>query len=125
MNRSAAAFLLLLNILLLSNSTSEANFFGGQAKQVGNYQALFLSSPKIPSTGEETFLNFSLLDNNGFNVVNVALYIEIRKDENTIHMFPEKSMNSATLLRAIRSPRMKIIKLFIVLKLLVMIIPLR
>lgn len=90
MYRSVIAVLLISSIGLADNHASEAHFFGGATKTVGNYQALFLTYPEIPTQGDDTSLNFSLLDINGFNVVNVALSIEIRQGETTIHTFPEK-----------------------------------
>lgn len=81
--------ILVIVILSLANGVSEAHFFGA-TKNVGNYQTIFQSVPEIPSPGENTFLNFSLLDLNANNVYNLMLSIEIKEGENTVHAFPEK-----------------------------------
>jgi hypothetical protein len=81
--------LLLLLVAMLTNQYSQGHFFG-TPKQVGNYQVIFNTSPAIPLPEETTFLNFSLLDSNGNNVFNVALSIEIKEGEQTVHTFPEK-----------------------------------
>jgi hypothetical protein len=103
--RFVIAVLLIFSTVLVSNQVSEAHFFGGATKQVGNYQALFLSSPEIPSPGDDTFLNFSLLDMNGFNVVNLVLSIEIRQGESTVYVFPEKWYEFSDITQTYKFPR--------------------
>lgn len=79
----------IIALLLFNGSFSSAHFFG-IPKSVGKYQAVFQSDPQNPLPGEDTFLNFSLLDVNRDNVFNLAVTIEVREGDNTIRTFPEK-----------------------------------
>jgi hypothetical protein len=73
----------------MNHHYSEAHFFG-PTKSVGKYQTVFQTFPINPASGENTTLGFSLLGNDGNNVLNVAISAEIKEGANTIYTFSEK-----------------------------------
>jgi hypothetical protein len=74
-----------------NNHTAFAHFFGA-TKIVDNYQIVFQTFPFVPYAGENSTLNFSILDKDNANVNNVyaALIISDKNTGKTVAQIPYK-----------------------------------
>jgi hypothetical protein len=89
-----AAALLIITVVSLSicdTRLAQAHFLGGERKDFGKYQVLFLLSPSMPVVGDNsTKLNFSLLDkdrNVDLSLIFAALTIKEKNSRNSSTSF--------------------------------------
>lgn len=70
----------LILILVMSSTSVDAHLFGGVTKDAGKYTVTFQSFPVYPSPGENSTLAFSILNEEGLNLVNISSKIQIFED---------------------------------------------
>tara|TARA_Y100000780_G_C13690675_1_gene419431 strand:+ start:2288 stop:2467 length:180 start_codon:yes stop_codon:yes gene_type:complete len=56
----------------MSSTSVDAHLFGGVTKDAGKYTVTFQSFPVYPSPGENSTLAFSILNEEGLNLVNIS-----------------------------------------------------
>jgi hypothetical protein len=79
-------------IMSTTNSNSASAHFLGAVKNVGDYQIVFQSSPRYVSAGQNTSLNFSILDkkNSNVNSMYAALVMKEKSSGRVVEQMPYK-----------------------------------
>ena len=82
----ASAFL----FIVVGSQGAEAHFLG-QAKNIDGYQVIFQPNPRFPTPGQNTTLNFSILQNSSnLNNVYVAMVMKERESGKIVGQEPYK-----------------------------------
>lgn len=99
-DRLAAALLIItvVSISICDTRLVQAPFLGGERKDFGKYQVLFLLSPSMPVVGDNsTKLNFSILDkdrNVDLSLIFAALTIKEKNSGEIVQQVPYKLYES-------------------------------
>lgn len=99
-DRLAAALLIItvVSISICDTRLAQAHFLGGERKDFGKYQVLFLLSPSMPVVGDNsTKLNFSILDkdrNVDLSLIFAALTIKEKNSGEIVQQVPYKLYES-------------------------------
>ncbi|MEM2760905.1 MAG: hypothetical protein QXU32_12925 [Nitrososphaerales archaeon] len=93
MRKDAKVWLIVFSAIIFSASANfaEAHLIGTNVvtKQVGSYEVRFLMFPFAPDPEEPVLLQFSVLDENGYNIDNVQGSVKVQKADSTIYTSPK------------------------------------